>query len=96
MIEIYPGTLYMIEVFLIGLVVALIGAGGFVLFAYSMHADRNAGLRKIADHNPWDVIVPNEEDDTPKRPRLSKGVIIWLVSFIISVTALVVFLLLTK
>ena len=49
MIEIYPGVIYMIEVLLIGLVVAIIGAGGFVFFTFSMHADRNARRRDMED-----------------------------------------------
>ena len=96
MVQVFPGGIFMIEVFLIGLVVALVGAGGFVLFSYSMHADRNAARRSIADHNPWDRIVPENESEPPKRIRISKGFIIWLIAFIIAVSALVIFLILTK
>lgn len=52
MIYIFPDVVAMIEVFLIGLVVALIGAGGYVFFIYSMHADRNARLRAKYYQNP--------------------------------------------
>ena len=96
MIQIFPGGIFMIEVFLIGLVVAIIGAGGFVFFIYSMHADRNARLRKLADHNPWDHMMPEKESEIPKRFRPSKGFIIWLIALIISVSALVLFIILTK
>ena len=92
MIQVFPGGIFMIEVFLIGLVVAIVGAGGFVFFAYSMHADR----RNAADYNLWDHMVPKEESEKPKRFRLSKGFIIWLVAFVIAVSALVIFLILTK
>ena len=80
----------MIEVFLIGLVVALVGAGGYVFFYSSMQADR----RNAADYNLWDQMIPREESDKPKRIRLSKGFIIWLIAFIIAVSALVIFLML--
>ena len=96
MIQVFPGGIFMIEVFLIGLVIALVGAGGFVFFHYSMHADRNAALRRIADNIPWNHIVPEKESDKPKRIHLSKGFIIWLIAFIIAVSALVIFLILTK
>ena len=96
MIQIFPGGIFMIEVFLIGLVVAVVGAGGFVFFIYSMHADRNAVRRKLADHNPWNHMMPENESEAPKRIHLSKGFIIWLIALITSVSALVLFIILTK
>jgi len=95
MIEIYPDVIYMIEVFLIGLVVALIGAGGFVFFIFSMHADRNARRRDMLYKNPWEHLNVNNENQPSKKPTLSKGVLIWLVALIISILALTVFLLVT-
>ena len=95
MIEIYPDAIYMIEVFLIGLVVALLGAGGYVFFMFSMHADRNARRRDMAYKNPWERLDANHEDEPPKKPALSKGVLIWLIALLISILALTIFLLVT-
>ena len=95
MIEIYPDAIYMIEVFLIGLVVALIGAGGFVFFISSMHADRNARCREMAYKNPWERLNLNNDNEPSRKPTLSKGVLIWLIALLISILALTIFLLTT-
>lgn len=96
MIYIFPDVVAMIEVFLIGLVVALIGAGGYVFFIYSMHADRNARLRAKYYQNPWETLTPQEEDKDSKKPRLSKGMLIWLIALIISSLMLFLFILAIK
>ena len=95
MIEIYPGVIYMIEVLLIGLVVAIIGAGGFVFFTFSMHADRNARRRDMADKNPWDRIHVNNGNEPSNKPTLSRGMLIWLIALVISILALTLFRLVT-
>ena len=96
MIQIYPDVISMIEVFLIGLVVALIGAGGYVFFIFSMHADRNAQKRAIRYQNPWEILIPQEEDNDSKKPRISKGMLIWLIALIISSLMLFLFVLAIK
>jgi uncharacterized membrane protein YqhA len=57
MIEIYPDVVHMIEVVLIGLVVALVGAGGYVFLVSSMWADRK---RAVAENRaPKSVGLPS-------------------------------------
>ena len=96
MIEIYPDVVHMIEVVLIGLVVALVGAGGYVFFVSSMWADRNAQWRKIARQNPWDSLQGQDESDGAQKPALTKWFWIWLIALLISVLALILFVLAIK
>ena len=95
MIEIYPGVIYMVEVFLIGLIVALIGAGGYVYFVYSMRDDRAARRREIIGKTPWEDLNVDNKEKQLKKPKFTKGVLIWLVALVLSVLTLTLFLLLT-
>ena len=85
----------MIEVFLIGLIVALIGAGGFVYFVYSMRDDRIARRREMIGKTPWEDLNVDDKEKQPKKPIITKGVLIWLIALVLSILALTLFLLLT-
>ena len=65
LIEIYPDYSLMLEILVIGIVIALIGAGGYVLFAYSMRDDRG-DKRSSRVYNPWESLSEHKETSKPK------------------------------
>lgn len=93
MIQIYPGFDVILEVALIGLVIALIGAGGFAFFHFSMtddHADR--ARRNLVENNPWTILSGQNAAEAPKSKESGKGKV-GLISVIV-VLAVLIFLLL--
>lgn len=59
-----------LEFIFIGVVLALIGAGGYVLFVSSMKDDRS-DMRRSRSSNPWEQL--SEKKDTPKPKDNDKG-----------------------
>ena len=88
-VVIYPGFSVMLEVFLIGLLIALIGAGGYTFFIYSMHYDRNAQRRSMSVSSPWDTLNAHNEEETQKPGRSNPHKVI-----MIAVLAVIVILIL--
>lgn len=78
-IQIYPDFEMILEVVLIGLIIALIGAGGFVFFFYSMRDDRADRIRrKLAEQNPWGSLIGQDAVEAPqgRGPRKKKIILI--------------------
>ena len=63
--DIFQSPTVVTEALLLGLIIALIGAGGFILFGFSMKDDR-ADKRMERVYNPWQQLS-NEEDNTPPK-----------------------------
>lgn len=91
-----PNFIDMIEVLLTGIVIALFGAGIYVFFISSMHADRNARWREKYYKNPWETIDPNSEPAPQKKFRLTKYNWMWLIAMAVSIIMLVAFELIFK
>ncbi len=91
-VYIFPGYPVMLEALLIGLLIALIGAAGYTFFSFSMHADRNAEMRKHYYDNPWDTVSGQNNHDEPQKPLRSKGEIVRLI-LLLTAIAVVIFLL---
>ena len=91
-----PGAIDMIEVLLIGIVLALLGAGVYVFFVFSMKDDRNDRLREKYLKNPWEAIDPNSEPAPQKKFKLTKYNVIWLIALAVSIIFLVAFELIFK
>lgn len=89
---IIPGYPIILEIFIIAVIVALLGAIGYTFFVSSMSDDAADNARKRMN-NPWEKMnVKSSIDDTPDRPKLTKSIIIRLI--ILSVSILVMVLLL--
>ena len=89
LIEIYPDAPIMIEIFLIGLALALLGALIYTLFISSMQDDHEDQWRKIARGNPWERLNVQNGDEPPKKPRRKKRFKIIIALLIIAVLALI-------
>ena len=81
-----------LEVFLTGVLIALIGAAGYTFFIYSMRNDR---AEKIAQRysNPWDK-VSGQDDNKPQHPRVSKSTLIGLLLLVAASLVLILLILL--
>ncbi|MBE6542404.1 MAG: hypothetical protein E7672_08155 [Ruminococcaceae bacterium] len=91
--QIYPDFQIYLEVALIGLIIALIGAGGFVFFLSSMKDDRADRIRrKLTDQNPWGRMIGQEAVEAPKSKGKRKSKI-WMLP-LMAIVLLLVFLLL--
>ncbi len=72
----------MLEIALIGLGIALIGAAGFVIFTYSMRDDRADRIRDMmVEDNPWSTVSGQNAVEAPqsKDRRISKAGLIRLI-----------------
>lgn len=93
MIQIYPGFDVILEVSLIGLVIALIGAGGFAFFIFSMENDYDDKIRRnLVEHNPWAILSGRDAAEAPKSKESGKGKVGLILLMI--VLAVLIFLLL--
>ena len=72
LIEIYPDYSLMLEILVIGIVIALIGAGGYVLFAYSMRDDRG-DKRSSRVYNPWESLSEQSVEKPSKSEEKDKS-----------------------
>ena len=79
------GFAIFLEIFLSGLIIALVGAAGYTFFIYSMKDDRADKRRNLYYNNPWEKI--NKQDDTNKahRSHREKGLIIGIILLVAAV-----------
>jgi len=63
-----------IEICLIGLAVALIGAGGYVFFVFSLKDDLDAKRMECSDLGPWEQLCGDNEKAPPKKQNKRKVV----------------------
>lgn len=91
LIEIYPGFDIMLEALLIGFVIALVGAGGYVFFVYSMKDDHADRIREKYMNNPWDNLSGREEKKSPKNQpsRKIKTVLLSLMAILVVLIILI-------
>ena len=80
----------LIDIVLTAVLIALIGATGYILFIDSMRKDQEDRASKLYMDNPWDVVSGNT--DEPKN-RFSRGKLILIIALLAAI-ALVLFLLL--
>ena len=66
--DVFQSPTIVVESLLLGLILALIGAGGFILFAFSMKDDR-AEKRMERVYNPWQQLSNEETKAPPKKDR---------------------------
>ncbi|MBP3667202.1 MAG: hypothetical protein J6K29_09135 [Clostridia bacterium] len=69
-----PGFLIVLEGVLTVLLIALLGAAGYVLLIYSMKDDRAEKIAKLYYTNPWDSVNRQAAGEEPKKPRRKKSV----------------------
>ena len=100
---IFPDSSVFTEALIIGFVLALVGAGGYVLFAYSMKDDRMARRISKRPHaltnssdNPWDVVSGQNDTEQQADSSSKGGVKIAILISILAVLALVVFLIVKR
>ena len=84
------GFAIFLEIFLSGMVIALIGAAGYTFFVYSMEDDRIDKKREMYRRNPWEVLGVQGAGDPPEKSRRVKRTVIG----ILLLTAAVIVLLL--
>ncbi|MBQ9121542.1 MAG: hypothetical protein IJY12_04160 [Clostridia bacterium] len=95
-IAIYPDISVMLEALLIGFVIALVGASGYVFLVYSMKDDRTDRIReKYVVRNPWDKLSEREEKESPKN-RPSRKIKILLLILIAVLVILILLILAIK
>ena len=75
--EVFGDPTVVVEALLIGLVLALVGAGGYVFFVFSMKDDR-ADKRLERYKNPWDRMSGEKEAQAPRSPQNRKAKVILL------------------
>ena len=73
--DIFQSPTVVVEALLIGLVLALIGAGGYTFFIFSMKDDR-AEKRLERMNNPWEKFSNENEAEAPTNPGNAKVKII--------------------
>jgi len=81
----------MLEAFLTGVLVALIGAAGYTFFVYSMKDDRaEKRLQRYYDANnyPWEKLS-KQDDDKKRRPRIQKSTLIGIILLLAAVIVLI-------
>lgn len=72
-IYIFPDYRTILEIVLIGLIVALVGAGGLVYFIFSMKDDRaDNRRRKLVEQNPWSKLEGEDSVEAPKNRKLGR------------------------
>ena len=91
----HPDKKIMIEALLIGFVLALIGAGVYVLSTSSMRDDRIAA-RLSRRPDPWNQA--NRQQTVPQRRKKSSsnGIKAFMIIFLIVILALIIFILATS
>lgn len=73
--EVFGDPTVVVEALLIGLVLALVGAGGYVFFIFSMKDDQ-ADKRMERFSNPWDRVSGGTEAAAPRRNDRGKTKVI--------------------
>lgn len=82
----------MLEVFLTGVLVALIGAAGHTFFVYSMKDDRaEKRLQRYYDASnyPWEKLSKQDDEDKKRRPRIQKSTLIGIILLLAAVIVLI-------
>ena len=87
------GFAIFLEVFLTGLLIALIGAAGYVFFVYSMRDDRGDRIRKLYYNNPWEHMGKQADEEEPKRPRVKKSTKIGILLLLAAAVVLILLIL---
>lgn len=77
-IVLYPGVSIMLEALLIGFIIALIGAGGYTFFIFSMKDDRDDKMRERMA-GPWEKLSGQNEPEIPKSSSHGKRKIVLLI-----------------
>lgn len=91
---IFPmGFAIYIEIFLTGLLIALLGASGYVFFIYSMRDDRGDRIRKLYYNNPWEQMGKPTDEEEPKRPRMKKSTKIGILLLLAATVVLILLIL---
>ena len=92
-IEIYLDYPMILEIALVGLIIAFIGAGGFVFFHYSMKDDRADKVRKkLAEQNPWGHLCGQDSVEAPPSDEGKGAKASWILA--LSVMAVLILVLL--
>ena len=69
--EVFQSPTIVAESLLLGLILALIGAGGFAFFILSMKDDRGDKIMERVN-NPWETVSRKEETKAPPKSRRRK------------------------
>lgn len=89
---VWPGLPVMLEVLLIGFIIALVGAAGYTFFVFAMKDDRDEHLMKNYYVNPWDVVGSTEPAPPPKKSRKKKIAVTILITLAVIVAILALLL----
>ncbi len=88
-VYIIPGFPIMLEVFLTGVLIALVGAAGYTFFVFSMKDDREDRASQLYCENPWDVVSEQDGKDKSRKSRPSKNTVIGLILLIAAIIVLI-------
>ena len=92
-VEIYLDYPMILEIALVGLIIAFIGAGGFVFFYYSMKNDRADIVRKkLAEQNPWGHLCGQDSVEASPSSEGKGSKVSWILA--LSVIAILILILL--
>ncbi len=93
MIYLIPGFPIVLEAVLTVVLIALIGAAGYIFFVYSMKDDRNDKIARLHYNNPWDKINNQAAEDKTWKPRRKKGAKISIILLIAAIPVLILLIL---
>ena len=79
------GFAIFLEIFLSGLIIALIGAAGYTFFVYSMKDDRADKRMNLYYNNPWEKVNKQADMDKQRKSRREKGTVIGIILLISAV-----------
>lgn len=89
-IWIFPDFYIMMDAFLVGILIALVGAIGYTFFASSIGDDDEE--RRLGDYvTPWDALSGEEQ---PQKKKLSKAAKIRIILLVAAALVLIVYVLL--
>ncbi len=89
-IWIFPDFYIMMDAFLVGILIALVGAIGYTFFASSIGDDDDE--RRLGDYvTPWDALSGEEQ---PQKKKLSKAAKIRIILLVAAALVLIVYVLL--
>ena len=91
-----PGFLIVLEGILSVILLALIGAAGYMLFFASMKNDRAAKQETLYRRNPWETINRQDTAENPPKSRWNRETVIGLALLGASVVVLALLILLVS
>lgn len=92
-IYLLPSFSTLLEGFLIGVLIALIGAAGYTFFVFSMKDDRDAAAMRKHYVNPWDAVSGQDANAKPQRPPRSGNETVGLILLLAAILVLIVLIL---